>query len=329
VTLARTLVRTEGGVAGVDRFEALTVVRGEAARFRPVTSEPDDARYDPSVEPRIALLKIDSGHVFVRPKIDGREVGWFALDTGSGAGFTILPRVADALDLPRFGQIAGGGAGTAVQIMSFRQGRTFELGPVTIVGSVYAELPDELNVTMKRLADIDVVGTCGYDLFRRFIVELDLARAEVILHPRDGGPQPDAWFDLKLQRGIPSLRCRFEGREGQFQIDTGAGPLVIFHSPAVEELKLLEDRETETASIQGAAGSVESEVGKLAWIEIAGQRLPDVPALFVTGTMGALADPHTQGTLGGILLAPKRLVFDYRRRRMAVLDRPPSPRASR
>jgi hypothetical protein len=42
--------------------------------------------------------------------------------------------------------------------------------------------------------------------------------------------------------------------------------------------------------------------------------------MFVTGTSGTLADPHTLGTLGGILLAPKKLLFDYGRRRMAVID---------
>jgi hypothetical protein len=33
-----------------------------------------------------------------------------------------------------------------------------------------------------------------------------------------------------------------------------------------------------------------------------------------------LADPYTLGTVGGILLAPRKLLFDYGRRRMAVID---------
>jgi hypothetical protein len=165
-----------------------------------------------------------------------------------------------------------------------------------------------------------VVGTCGYDLFRRCVVELDIAKTEAFLHPRDGGPAAHRWFDLTLQYRIPSLRCRFEGeREGLFQLDTGAGPVVLFHAPAVERFRLLDGRAVQPMPIQGAAGTVDTMVGTISWIEIAGERKTDLPSLFVTGASGALADPHTDGTFGGILLAPKRLVFDYARRRMAVI----------
>jgi hypothetical protein len=117
------------------------------------------------------------------------------------------------------------------------------------------------------------------------------------------------------------VRCRFEGgHEGVFQVDTGAGPLVLFHSPAVQRLGLLEGRAVRPMPVQGAAGSVDTMFGTLEWIEIAGQRRTGVPAMFVTGASGALADPYTLGTVGGILLAPKKLVFDYARRRMAVID---------
>ncbi len=320
--LPRTLTHTQGGLADVDHFESLTLLpHAEASPCRPVPAEPDDHRFDRSVSPRLVLRRIPSGHVFVRPRIDGAERGWFALDTGSGAGFTILASLADEIGMPRLGRVAGGGAGSTIKIAALRQGKTFELGPMTITGSVYLELPPELNVTLKRLADIDVVGTCGYDLFRRCIVELDLTRSEAVLHPRDGGPRPKDWFGLKLQHRIPSLHCQFEGgHSGQFQIDTGAGPLVLFHSPLVRRLKLLDGRRTVTREVRGAEGSVGTQVGKLAWIDVAGERRTDVPAMFVTGESGALADPHTAGTLGAILLAPKRIVFDYGRRRMALID---------
>ena len=322
VTLPRRLAHTQAGLTDVDRFEVLTMQADHPAScYRAITTEPDDVRYDDAVPPRIELMKIRTGHVFVRPRIDGEDVGWFAFDTGSGAGFTLLATVAERLGMPRFGELAGGGAGAAIQTVSLRQGRTFELGPVTISNSVYVELPGELNETMKQLANIDVVGTCGYDLFRRCVVGMDLARGEAFLQPRDGGPRPEMWHPLTLQHRIPGLRCRFEGgREGVFQVDTGAGALVLFHSPAVQRLGLLEGRAVQKMPVRGAAGSVDTMVGTLGWIEIAGQRRTGVTAMFVTGDSGALADPETLGTLGGILLAPKKLVFDYARRRMAVID---------
>lgn len=320
--LPRRLTLAQGGLMDIDRLESLEAIATPAADlYRPITIEADDSRYDPSISPRIDLMKIHTGHVFVRPRIDGQEVGWLAFDTGSGAGFTLLPSVADRLGMPRFGRLAGGGAGSAIHVASLRQGRSFALGPVTISNSIYTELPSELNETMKRLAGIEVVGTCGYDLFRRCIVELDIGKTEALLHPRQGGPRVERWHDLTLQHCIPSLRCRFEGdRDGLFQLDTGAGPLVLFHSPTVERLRLLDGRAGQPMPVRGAAGTVDTVVDKLGWIEIAGERRSDVPAMFVTGAAGALADPHTDGTFGGVLLAPKKIVLDYGSRRMAVID---------
>lgn len=57
-------------------------------------------------------------------KIDGRDVGWFAFDTGSGAGFTLLASFADELGMPRFGKLSGGGAGAAIQVAALADPQT-------------------------------------------------------------------------------------------------------------------------------------------------------------------------------------------------------------
>src|SRR5262249_49499372 len=103
ILLPRRLTRTQGGLTEVDRFETLATQAGDPATvYRAITTEPDDVRYDAAIAPRIELMKIRTGHVFARPKIDGEEAGWFAFDTGSGAGFTLLPEMAERLAMARF-----------------------------------------------------------------------------------------------------------------------------------------------------------------------------------------------------------------------------------
>ena len=119
ITLPRRLTRTQGGLTEVDRFQdVVTQTEAPALGYRAITTEPEDVRYDITIAPRIELMKIRTGHVFVRPKIDGEDVGWFAFDTGSGAGFTLLASVAERLGMPRFGELSGGGAGAAIQTLS-------------------------------------------------------------------------------------------------------------------------------------------------------------------------------------------------------------------
>eukprot|EP00894_Picocystis_sp_ML_P000985 jgi/Pico_ML_1/51502/g2525.t1 len=51
-----------------------------------------------------------SGHVLVKPKIDGKEVGLFILDTGA-SGFVVEPSTADKLGMTSFGELFVAGVG--------------------------------------------------------------------------------------------------------------------------------------------------------------------------------------------------------------------------
>ena len=51
---------------------------------------PADADFDRSVSPNVEVRRLASGHLFVKPQINGTDVGWFALDTGSGVGMAIV-----------------------------------------------------------------------------------------------------------------------------------------------------------------------------------------------------------------------------------------------
>ena len=45
---------------------------------------PPDTQFDPQVPPDVQAWHTRSGHVLVLPKIDGKEIGYMMLDTGSG-----------------------------------------------------------------------------------------------------------------------------------------------------------------------------------------------------------------------------------------------------
>jgi hypothetical protein len=130
------------------------------------------------------------------------------------------------------------------------------------------------------------------------------------------------WNKLAVDGRVACVEGSFEGHSGFFHLDTGAGAsTVTMHVPAVERLKLLEGRETTPTASGGVGGMVTAKQGTLEWFEIGGHRMEKVSAVFATKGHGAFANPYTLGNIGGGLVRPFVLVFDYQRGRIAYVAR--------
>jgi hypothetical protein len=322
VALAHKIVHTTGADVGSCVIHTVRDVSpGGGDAYKPALVRPSDTRFNRAAPAAVPIKRDASGFLFVRPKIDGQDIGWFVLDTGTGAGMTIAAAVADKLHMPSFGKKAFVGTGKPEQPSAFRQGATFGLGRVTISGTVYLEMPPALVALLSKNSGLDVAGTCGYDLFSRATIVLEWKDEKLELHDPDNYHLAGArWLTLSLNHKIPCVRCGFNDREGVFRLDTGC-PVILFHSPAVENLKLLEGRRTEPVTIAGAGAAVQGRVGTLESFAVAGHRFEKPRAVFTIGKEGALAEPYTIGTFGGQYLAPFQVVFDYPHRRIAFQEK--------
>jgi hypothetical protein len=286
--------------------------------FRPPLGRPHDTEFRTDRPDKFEVKQAAGGHLFVRPKVNGVDIGWFALDTGTGAGMTISPAVARRLGMSGFGKVAQGGAGK-FGVGQFYEGGTFELGSIVIRGSIYAELPQPFCDAMKKIFGLELAGTCGYDLFSRAVVELDLKESTASCHePTTYTLQNGKWQELLLNHKISCVHVTYEGnREGIFQFDTGAGSHVLFHAPEVEKLKLLEHRQTRPINVGGVGGTMDARVGQLEWFRVGDRRLESLNAIFLAPHEGALDDPYVAGTFGAGILKGAKIVFDYPHRRIA------------
>jgi hypothetical protein len=309
------LTRVVGGVTSV--FEIRSVAAAPAAarsRFERVTARPADTRWNATAAARVEVRRVRSGHLLVHPLVNGKDTGWFILDTGAGA-MVIDTKAADRLGMPALGEtVAIGVAGTMKA--RFREGGTFELGPVTINGTRYLEL--DLGFLTDAFG-LPVGGICGRDLFERAAVEIDISTESVAVHdPARYRLEGTTWQELFFSGRTPAVRARFEGgREGLFKLDTGSGETVSLHAPAVERYKLLAGRETRASRSGGVGGSQASRMGKLAWFELAGHRFEEPDVEFAGTSEGAFADVYTTGNIGAGLLRAFRIVFDYGNKRVA------------
>jgi hypothetical protein len=268
------------------------------------------------------MKRTPSGHFFVKGMVNGQDVGWFALDTGTGAGQTINRKVADRLGLCSFGSTVFGGAGRENRIQ-LREAVSLQVGPACAAAPVFYELPATFTDSMASLFGFEWAGSIGYAFLSEVVAELDLAACSLYLRDPAGYELNEGtWQPLRFNHGVPCLRCKVEGRlEGWFQLDTGAGTVAIIHAPAVVAHKLLQGRATRPRPLRGVGGAIDAQMGKLQSFSVAGREMTDVLTFFVTGNHGALTDPYTLGTFGAGLLHRDKLILDYGKRRAALIHR--------
>jgi hypothetical protein len=324
--LPYSFTHTTGPVTDTYTLEsATTAMPGAAAAFHRPLGVGSDTRFYDAVAPQVESVRARSGHTLIHPLINGKDVGWFFLDTGAEA-MCITPQAAELAAMPKLGRVVVSGVGGATT-GSFRKGDMFQLGPVTIERLTYLEL--DLAFLAPAFTQ-KIAGVCGYDLFARSIISLRPSTGAVeIYDPARFALRGGRWQELFLHEKNAAVRCKFEGdREEVFRLDTGAGDTVSFHAPAVQRLNLLAGRTTQVSGSGGVGGIVAARQGQIDWFEIGGYRFDKPTVTFSLAETGSFADPYTSGNVGQAFLAPFTVVFDYGRKRVAfVKDGPRSSTA--
>jgi Aspartyl protease len=95
-----------------------------------VVGRPNDTEFDAVASPGLVVKRAMTGHILVRPKIDGQEVGWFVFDSSAGAN-VIDATVASNLKLERLGSTTVTSV-TGNEPSSIFRAKSLALGPMTI-----------------------------------------------------------------------------------------------------------------------------------------------------------------------------------------------------
>lgn len=319
---ARVISASQSGTETTIELQSATLAtEAQAAKLQRPTFRrgvPDDVTFDPAVPPELEVKRAKTGHLLVRPKVNGQEAAWWIFDTGAGQN-CIDKKVVDRLKLERFGIVPVNGIGGTVH-SNFVRPATLTLGPVTLSDPLMTEI--DLSMIGGALGD-EIGGIVGFNTIFRCVARVDLALAKVSLHdPASFDAGSIAWTPVRLYNRHPIVDAAFEGHHGLFKLDTGANNTISFHVPAVEGMKLLEGRETTEGKTGGVGGFRAVRMGKVAWFELGGKRLENIDAEFATEKVGALHDAYSLGNIGVKLMRGFELVFDYQHERMGFVDRP-------
>ena len=311
------LILNDGAIARAQTGNSEPATAQTSAPSKEQLLQLGEATFDPGAPAELKVMKARTGHLLVRPVVNGHPAGWFIFDTGSGVDCVTSSSVAE-LGLERIGAIEAVGAGSKANAPVHRA-RELILGPLHCAD--HPLMAVDLAFLEQHLGE-KVSGIIGFGVLSRCVAVIDLQRAAISLHDPARYRLPRGeWTALDLSQRAPVITAVFEGHEAPFLLDTGDHGHVVFHEPAVRKWKLLEERELTDSKLGGVGGFIAAKSGKIAKLEVGGLTLEDVPASFALEAKGAYARADRAGTLGAGVLQRFVLVVDYGRQRMALLAR--------
>jgi Aspartyl protease/PDZ domain len=286
----------------------------EPAAFAMPEGRPHDFRFAADARSAALPFELDSNHIYLEVRVNGRPLR-FMFDSG---GVNLLSRsAADALGLESQGEIQGQGAGEQSMPISVVNVHALALGDVVLEDQTFFVAPiDALAKAHGKRFD----GLVGYEILRRFVVEIDYAGRRLVLRDSESFAYEGSAAPLRVRFAdrVPIVQGAIDGIEGDFSLDTGARNSVTLTSPFAARHDLAGKYAAGPERIVGwgVGGAVMAHVGRARTLSLGRARI-DWPVVEIyTGEHGALADESLAGNVGGGALRRFKVTFDYGRRQV-------------
>lgn len=274
--------------------------------------------FDQNASPALEVKRIKSGHILVRPKINGHDAGWFIFDTGAGICCVSTPQVKD-LDLEPNGTIQASGVGGS-KATNLYKAKHMQLGAITFEDHPLMEID---LAFLEPLVGEKICGVIGYGVLSKCVAEVDLSVPSISLRdPNNYSLASGEWASMNIKDRVPSVPGKFEGHEGHFRLDLGATGTVTFHQPSVVKYDLLKDRDLKDCKMGGFGGFVAGKRGKISSLELGGVRFENLDADFAIEAKGTFADANKDANIGTDILKKFVIVTDYPHHRIGLVAKP-------
>ena len=243
----------------------------------------------------------------------------FILDTGVETAILTEKLYADILDVNYLREITIAGPGVIDSVQAFVANQaTFTLpGGVTGQNMNMLVLKEDYLKLSENIGD-DVHGIIGYDIFSRFVVEIDYDDSILTLYDpkRYKKSKRSIAVPIKIESSKPfiaaSIKQGEEKTDLDIMVDTGASHAALLDYQFVNGISLPEKR-IETRLGRGIAGDIPGYIGRMDSVQIDcfsfGEMLVSAP--FEGAYNKVIKRGARVGTFGGDLLTRFEVTFDY------------------
>jgi hypothetical protein len=278
------------------------------------------ARIDNAAGTTAIAFDLVNNHIYVDGSIDGKPVR-FMVDTGGDNLLT--PAAAKRLGLSGEGKLAGGGAGDERVDLALAHAGEVRVGDAALAKPVFYVL--DLG-DLPKVEGVPLDGLVGYEMFRRFGVEIDYAHHRLVMSdPSKFAPPVDAIaIPFQLDERIPIVAGTLDGLPMRISVDTGSRSSLTLDAPFVRAHHLVAKYHAAPEAVigWGIGGGARGRPARLGSLTIGGMAIDGIEGDLYLGDKGAFTDPDLGGNLGGNVLRRFDVAFDYAKKMMYLKPNP-------
>lgn len=262
-------------------------------------------------------FELVNNHIYVDGKLDGRPAK-FLVDTG---GFNATsPDGARKFGLKTAGKLAAGGVGEQRMDLALAQAHEVRIGAAALADPVFYVI-DFGNLAAVEGYASD--GLVGYEMFRRFAVEIDYARHVLTLTDpaKFTAPAGAIAVPFEIDDHIPIVQGTLDGIALRISIDTGSRSSLSLHAPFAREHGLIERYRAAPEAVLGwgVGGASRERPARFGTLVLGSARIDGIAGEIHTGDKGSFANPDLGANLGGGVLSRFTVTFDYAKRVMYLV----------
>jgi Aspartyl protease/PDZ domain len=315
--------------SGEANYEHLRLTRFSMGGPRPLTAysrpttSPTGASIDGGAATVTLPFRLLNNHIYVDVNVNGKGPYTFIVDTGGHC--LIAPQLVAELGLKTIGAAAMSGAGAKTTASGFTHVDEIALGGVRMRD----QLGFAASIYDPAVEGIRVDGMIGFEMFRRFAVQIDYGRDLLIItdptrfDPTGAGTAlPFVFYDH-----LPMVRGSLADLPARFDIDTGSRSEVDITGPFVttHELRTRFSKGVSAVTGWGMGGPSRSYVTRLPSLKLGDVQVSAPVAGLSEDKGGSISDPNYEGNIGGGLLKRFVVTFDYAHQMMYLRRIAPPP----
>lgn len=275
-------------------------------------------------------IDIVNNLIIVPVVINGQLPLKFILDTGVRTTILTEKAFSDILNLPysRYIKVAGPGEEKLVEAY-ITNNVTLDLPGIHGQGHAMLVLEKDY-LELRNYLGTDVQGILGYEVFSRFVVEIDYESRQLTISAPDTFKPKKKYQEIPInvEDTKPYMQVPIELKNGtrleaKLLVDTGASHGLVL-DPESDERIVVPEKHVNSLIGRGLAGTINGKVGRIQSLQFGSYLLEDVVTNFPNENDYGFADSikaggtFRHGAVGGDLLRRFTVVFNFPMGKMYV-----------
>ncbi|MGB7923142.1 MAG: aspartyl protease family protein [Pyrinomonadaceae bacterium] len=303
----------------------LAVSVSTVAQAQPGRARPNQSHVAAAVQSVHRIpFEFYANHIYVEVRVNGSQSSWFILDSGAPDTY-ITEEQAKALGLKLGGSLGVTGTGQERLKASYVKGARYSLSGIELSDGQSVAVPRSFFLPLESSFGKSFSGIIGYELFDRFVVEVDYAARTINLYEPKNYRYSGSGeiIPLILNGNKPYVNAMLTPLSGasiasRLHVDLGSSGTLGLNWNFVESNNLVGSaREMIESFNLGVGGETKTLVGRVKSLRL-GRLTIESPITSFSLAHGRGVRSDSAGRIGNRILRRFKVILDYSRKQMIL-----------